>query len=351
MRAPCRPRLYEPYIRDARDYVRLAEKCNGPIERPVFPDHIWGDALAWLERIQPALRLLNLETSITTSGQAWPGKAIHYRMNPQNAACLESAAIDVCTLANNHVLDWGYPGLEETLVSLAQRSIRFCGAGANLGEARQPAFVEIGGGNRVLVVSCGMASSGIPGEWAASGAKAGVFFLADYSSDSLDALAETILPLKQPGDLIILSIHWGDNWGYALEPGQREFAHALIATAGVDLICDHSSHHPRGVEVHRGKLILYGCGDFINDYEGIRSHEQYRDDLRLMYFPSCDPDSGVLKSLLVMPLRARRFRLRRATRADCRWLLETLNRAGVNRGCEYEIAGGDTLSLKFRSFN
>lgn len=107
MRAPCRPRLYEPYIRDARDYVRLAEKCNGPIERPVFPDHIWGDALAWLERIQPALRLLNLETSITTSGQAWPGKAIHYRMNPQNAACLESAAIDVCTLANNHVLDWG----------------------------------------------------------------------------------------------------------------------------------------------------------------------------------------------------------------------------------------------------
>ncbi len=111
---PCSPELYEGHVRDARDYVRLAERANGSIPKPVAPGYIWGDALEELGRVAPDLRIVNLETSITRHAHPWPGKGIHYRMHPDNATCLQAGGIHCCTLANNHVLDWGYPGLAET---------------------------------------------------------------------------------------------------------------------------------------------------------------------------------------------------------------------------------------------
>ena len=78
---------------------------------------------------------------------------------------------------------------------------------------------------------------------------------------------------------------------------QIRFAHRLI-DGGVDLVHGHSSHHPRPIEVYRKKLILYGCGDLVDDYEGIGSHRGYRDDLRLLYLPRLDPVSGELVELL-----------------------------------------------------
>src|SRR5512139_1411087 len=104
---PCDPALYESLVRDARDYVRLAEAVNGPVPAPVAPAYIWGEALAAIDRRQPDLRLVNLETAITTADQPWPGKGVHYRMHPANIGCLQAARIDCCALANNHVLDWG----------------------------------------------------------------------------------------------------------------------------------------------------------------------------------------------------------------------------------------------------
>src|SRR4029453_17016197 len=114
----CPPGIQEPYVRDARDYVALAEDANGPISRPVAPAHIWGDALEELERIAPDARIINLETSVTTSDDSWPGKGIHYRMHPGNVDCLPAARVDVCVLANNHVLDYGRAGLGETIATL-----------------------------------------------------------------------------------------------------------------------------------------------------------------------------------------------------------------------------------------
>jgi poly-gamma-glutamate capsule biosynthesis protein CapA/YwtB (metallophosphatase superfamily) len=102
--APLFPAIQEPYVRDARDYVALGEEANGPISRPVSPEYICGDAREELERVAPDARIINLETSVTRSGDFWPEKGIHYRMHPQNIDCLISARIDVCALANNHVL-------------------------------------------------------------------------------------------------------------------------------------------------------------------------------------------------------------------------------------------------------
>src|SRR5690606_30593855 len=119
------------YVRDARVYVELAERASGPIPRSVPPAYIWGEVLEVLDGAQPDARIVNLETSVTTSDAAWPEKGIHYRMHPANVACLTVARLDCCVLANNHVLDFGYDGLIETLATLRSAGIGTAGAGVN----------------------------------------------------------------------------------------------------------------------------------------------------------------------------------------------------------------------------
>ena len=124
------------------------------------------------------------------------------------------------------------------------------------------------------------------------------------------------------------------------------FAHRLI-DGGVDMVHGHSSHHPRPIEVYRNRLILYGCGDFINDYEGIRGHEEYRSDLALMYFATLDPVSGELSQLRLVPMQIRKMQLKRATPADARWLGETLTWASAGFGSRVESAGDGSLLLRW----
>jgi poly-gamma-glutamate synthesis protein (capsule biosynthesis protein) len=90
------------------------------------------------------------------------------------------------------------------------------------------------------------------------------------SSAQVDVVAERVAAVVRTGDIVVVSIHWGPNWGYHVPSSHRRFARALIDRAGVHVIHGHSSHHPLGIEVYRNRPILYGCGDLINDYEGIR---------------------------------------------------------------------------------
>jgi poly-gamma-glutamate capsule biosynthesis protein CapA/YwtB (metallophosphatase superfamily) len=344
---PCPPDLYESYVRDARDYIALAEEVNGPIPRPVGLDYVWGDALAELERRAPDVRLINLETSITTSEAWWPDKGIHYRMSPAHVACLTAARIDCCALANNHVLDWGYEGLRETLTTLWGAGLATAGAGAHLEEARAPAVLGVQGKGRVLVFSFGTESSGIPPEWAAGVDKPGVELLADLTPATARRIGARVRAVKRAGDLVIASIHWGSNWGYGVPSEQREFARALIDEAGVDVVHGHSSHHPRGIEVYQERPILYGCGDFLNDYEGIHGYEGFRGDLTLMYFVTLEPTSGRLLSFRMTPMQVRRFRENRASSADAEWLHGVLNREGRRFGTRVTLEEDDTLTLQW----
>jgi poly-gamma-glutamate capsule biosynthesis protein CapA/YwtB (metallophosphatase superfamily) len=331
---PGDPALWEEYTADARAYVEMAEAVNGPIPRPVDYSWPWGDALQVLDDAGPEVRVVNLETSVTRSDEFAEGKAVHYRMEPANLPCLAAARPDVCVLANNHVLDFGRSGLEETLDSLAGAGLRAVGAGRDAEEARRPAVVgrrEGGpeGRARVLVFSFGMESSGIPPSWAAGEDRAGVHFVPEASDAAAAAIAHRVRQMKQPGDVAVASVHWGSNWGYVVQRRQVRFAHALI-DGGVDVVHGHSSHHPRPLELYRGKLILYGCGDFIDDYEGITGYEGYRDDLRLLYFVSVEPDTGASADVRMAAMQAVRMRLRHASGEDREWLRATLDR--VSRG-------------------
>ncbi|MFO7578772.1 CapA family protein [Nitrosomonas halophila] len=344
---PSDPQLHEPYVRNANSYVELGEDANGVIPKPVSFDYIWGDALAELDKAAPDVRIINLETSVTTSNDYWLDKGIHYRMHPQNIACLTAAKIDCCVLANNHVLDWGYAGLTETLNTLSNAHIKTAGAGANLPEAQSPAIVAMPAKSRVIVISCGTTSSGIPVEWAAKIGKAGVYLLTDLSRKTVEQIAAIVQLSKRPGDIVMLSIHWGENWGYAIRQEHVEFAHGLIDCAQVDILHGHSSHHPIGLEVYKEKLILYGCGDFLNDYEGIGGHEHYRSDLSLMYLVSIAPATGKLIALEMVPMQIKRFRLKRASQQDAHWLQRTLEEHSRQFNGRIELTPGQTLKVVY----
>lgn len=343
---PGDPRLYESYARSALQYVELAERLNGHISRPVDDAYVWGEALAELERRRPAVRIANLETAITAADKPQP-KGINYRMSPGNIGCLAAFRLDCCSVANNHVLDWGEHGLMETLRTLGAAGIRAVGAGADRRAAEAAAIMPLPNGGRVLVFAFADGSSGVPSSWAARSDHAGVNLLGDLSADTARRIGEVIASATRPNDIVVASVHWGANWGYHVPGEQRGFAHLLVDLAGVHVVHGHSSHHPKPFEIHHGKLILYGCGDFLTDYEGIRGYEDFRSDLALMYLPSIHVPTGDLASLDIVPFQIRNFRLHRASQDDARWLCDVLNREGSAFGTGVVTLGPDgTLALR-----
>jgi len=340
---PCPPNLYEGAMDSALGYLALAERANGPIARPMDFPTLWGAAIEEWERVRPHARVINLETSITRSEDYEP-KGINYRMSPENAGCLVAGGIDCCVLANNHVLDWGRAGLADTLATLRRLNIRTAGAGRNRGEAAAPAILELSGVGRLVVLAFGSPTSGVPAEWAATAESSGVNLLPSFSDAAVEAVAAQVGRIRRPRDVVVASIHWGPNWGYEITSRQRWFAHALIDQAGVSIVHGHSSHHAKGIEVYNDRLILYGCGDFLNDYEGIGGYAEYRDDLAVMYFPSIDPASGEFVALDMVPLQITGFRLQRPSPADVAWLRQVLDRecrklgAGVAPGPDGRLA-------------
>lgn len=340
------PRLWELGAADARAYVALAEAVNGPIPSPVDFSWPWGDALDLLAEAEPDVRIVNLENAVTRCGEPAPGKGIHYRMNPANLPCLSAVHPDVCVLANNHVLDFGVQGLTDTLDALAGAELRAAGAGRDAGEASRPAVVPIDDDHRVLVYALGSPTAGVVPEWAASAGEPGVAYLPSLSLDRAAAVCARIETERHPADRVIVSIHWGSNVGYDVPASQVRFAHALI-DGGVDVVHGHSSHHPRSIEVYRDRPILYGCGDLINDYEGIPD-EPYRGYLRLLYFADLRADTGALVALRMAPVRCRLMRLRRAAPADARWLAGTIDRISRDSGTSVELSAEGMLVARWR---
>ena len=290
---PSAPQLHESFVRSAGGYVDLAERASGPVGRGHGFTYPWGDALELLDQWEPVDRIINLETAVTTSDDAQPGKGIHYRMHPANIACLTGAGIDCAVLANNHVLDWGRGGLADTLQALRTADVCCAGAGRNASEAAGAAVLDLPSGGRLLVFAFAVASSGVPAEWAATASRPGVNDLGRLDAPTAQTVAQSLRPQRRRGDLVMASIHWGGNWGFELDEQQRAFARTLIDSGAVDVVHGHSSHHPQGIEIVHGKLVLH---------------------------------TGPLMELAMVPLRRRRLRLERASSEDADWLARTLQR-------------------------
>ena len=338
------PRIYEPHASSATAYVELAESANGPIPRPVDFSYVWGDALAALEDARPSVRIVNLETSVTRSGRYVP-KGINYKMNPDNIACLSVAKPDCCVLANNHILDWERSGLVETLDTLKKAGIRYAGAGRDAAEAEAPAIIELMASGRVLIFAFGSPTSGIPRDWAAGENRPGISLLERVSPRSIDRILRRVQATRRRGDLLVASIHWGENWGYEIARWQREFAHRLIDEGEFGIVHGHSAHHPKAIELYRQRLILYGCGDFLDDYEGIGGYERFRSDLAVMYLPRLSLLDGRLLELRLIPFQIRKFRLNRSVKDDAAWLRDTLEGESARLGARVTLNDDNTLMV------
>lgn len=142
------------------------------------------------------------------------------------------------------------------------------------------------------------------------------------------------------------SLHWGPNWGYEID-AQRSFAHWLVDKASVSVVHGHSSHHAKAIEVYRDRLILYGCGDFLNDYEGIRGYARYRGDLALMFFADIDPRDGSLRAVELVPLQIRKFQLVNASGRDAAWVHQILDRESRAFGTRVELKADGRLELSW----
>jgi poly-gamma-glutamate synthesis protein (capsule biosynthesis protein) len=199
----------------------------------------------------------------------------------------------------------------------------------------------------VLLFSFACVTSGTPHSWAATGEVAGVNLLTGLFGDAAARVTDEIARRAKPRDLIVVSVHWGSNWGYEVPEEQRRFAHSLIDRAGVSIIHGHSSHHPKAIEVYRGRLILYGCGDFLNDYEGIKGYEEFRDALVLMYFADIQP-AGTLAALEIVPLQIRNFQLVHPSKQDICWMQQTLDRESRKFGVGVALDPEEQLTLSWK---
>lgn len=250
------------------------------------PEQVWGDTLPLFQAAD--VRLCNLECVLTGHGEAWgclPGqewKTFHFRSDPAHVACLTSAGIQAVSLANNHVLDYQMDGLGEMLAVLEANQIVHAGAGRSLDAARQPALWTWRD-HRIGM----LAITDNEPQWAATPERGGIWHAAleQAEPDQIDALQR----LRTAADLRIVSAHWGGNAGYRPPGEHQRLAHQWIE-AGAQVVFGHSSHVFRGVELHRGAVILYGAGDFIDDYavdlverndEAMAFQLEYSETLRL----------------------------------------------------------------------
>lgn len=337
----CHPKLHEPWMTDARHYVDLAEGINGPIPQPVTHTYVWGDSLEDCAKEKPDFRIINLETSLTLSETFATEKSIHYRAHPNQVGILRAANIDGCILANNHIMDWGREGLKETIHTLNVANIRYAGAGCDADEAQKAIEFSLPS-TTLKLAAWGSVTSGIPLNWQAGEQQSGVNIMEVLS---LRHILQTLKALSAKGTLLIVSIHWGDNWGNDIPLEQRSLAHTLIERGGASIVHFHSSHHPKAIELHRNRLILYGAGDLINDYEGITGHEEYLPHLGVIYFPLIDLISGQVVTLRLRVYVRRNMRLIRATEKEVAELSSFLRKPCFALGTRLIQADGNTLML------
>lgn len=237
---------------------RLVDDC---LESTSNPCYVWGDTREMIQSCD--LAICNLECVIADSGAPWSEtpKVFHFRSHAKNVDSLACAGINIVTLANNHSLDYGYTAFRDMLAILKGARINYAGAGGSLTQAIRPAIVKVGG-VRVGVLSFTDDMS----EWAAANGKPGIYHVRFESfSAAWQKLSDNIKRAKTECDFLIVSPHWGPNFGYSVQSNYVTWAHGII-DSGADMVFGHSGHIFRGIEIYKNKPIIYSAGDFIDDY-------------------------------------------------------------------------------------
>jgi poly-gamma-glutamate capsule biosynthesis protein CapA/YwtB (metallophosphatase superfamily) len=270
------------------------------------PEYPWGDTLPILHNAD--WRMCNLECVISDRGTPWSvyPKAFHFRSDAKNIAVLQTARISAVSIANNHALDYGYDAMFQMLEILDRAGIVHGGAGANLEAASRIGIAEVRGRKLGLLAF----TDNEPG-WEATAHQAGVLYVpVELNDPRAKHLLEIVREQAKLVDLVIVSAHWGSNWGYVPPKEHVEFAHALV-DAGARLVFGHSSHVFRGIEFYKERPIFYGAGNFVDDYAVDRIE---RNDRAFVYL--ADVEHDIPGNVCLYPTMIRGCQARRATGID-----------------------------------
>jgi len=281
--------------------VMLGRLVNEAL-RESLQDYPWGDTLSIFG--ESDVRLCNLECVISDRGTPWrvTPKVFHFRSDAKNIETLKIANVNAVSIANNHTLDFEYEAMFEMIKILGGAGIYHAGAGANLEEASRPALFEVKGIKIGLI-----AFTDNEPDWEATAQEPGIFYVpVDMKDDRAKRLFEIVRQTKKEVDLLIVSAHWGPNWGYRPHPSHIPFGHALI-DHGADIVFGHSCHVFQGIEIYQGRPILYSTGDFIDDYA---VDEIERNDESFIFL--VETQEGQIKKLDLYPTVIRGFQARLA---------------------------------------
>ena len=244
--------------------VMLGRRVNDAL-RTLRPEQPWGDVLPLL--VSADLRLVNLECAITDHKQPWTRtpKVFHFRADSSAVEVLKAARVDVCSLANNHTLDFEEQGLLDTMEHLKAAGIRHAGAGHNREEAARPALLTPRSDRPSRVALLAFTDNEPP--FAARPDRPGTNYLpVSLEPEVLSRVEAAVTAAREAGaETVVFSNHWGPNMVQRPSALFRRFARAVM-DRGVDVYYGHSAHVFQGVEIYDGKPILYDTGDFIDDY-------------------------------------------------------------------------------------
>ena len=276
--------------------VMLGRRVNEAL-RTLRPEQPWGDVLPLL--ISADLRIVNLECAITDHNQPWTRtpKVFHFRADSSAVEVLKAARVDVCSLANNHTLDFEQRGLLDTMEHLKAAGIWYAGAGHNREEAARPALLAARPADRPSRVALLAFTDNEPPVAAESDRPGTNYLPVSLEADVLGRVEAAVTAAREAGaETVVFSNHWGPNMVQRPSALFRRFARAVM-DRGVDVYYGHSAHIFQGVEIYGGKPILYDTGDFIDDYA---VHPKLRNDWSFLFRISLE--GGEFRRLELFPV-------------------------------------------------
>jgi poly-gamma-glutamate synthesis protein (capsule biosynthesis protein) len=171
-----------------------------------------------------------------------------------------------------------------------------------------------------------------PEEWAARPGVPGLNFTrVSTDTGTLAVVAESLKAAHQAADFVVFSIHWGPNIRERPPEGFKQFAHAVV-DAGADLYWGHSAHIVQGIEVYRGKPILYDTGDFVDDYA---VDPLLRNDLSALFRVMVAGSSVARLDLL--PVKIGTMQVSHATGPDREWIADRVRQLSAELGTRVEV--------------
>lgn len=207
----------------------------------------------------------NLETPVTSRGHVLvPGKPFIFRIDKVIAESISALEPSCLILGNNHIMDYGIEGMEDTIEWIDSKGWKHCGAGDNLELSRKPAVLRYGD-VRIVLLSY---NERPPAQFYASVNAPGTAPL------DPDIIRKDILTYKQPGTVVIINPHWGIEFTNRPTNAQRKLAHDII-DMGADAIIGQHPHCPQSAELYHGKIIFYSLGNFLAGF----SHSLLKDNI------------------------------------------------------------------------